>query len=995
MKTQLIHLKTASIAIMLAAASLANAQTTTLIGGATRNGDFNETTSTASNGIGTFAETPFWENLSTGGQTAAATRSTSALAFDDTRNAQLTQSATIVFAQSTGHTIAPGDVFNLSYVWRDALNWSTATDKVRVTLFTTSDNTLTGSPSDLVVTTSSLISTSGTYQLEGPADVYTAVGGDSGKSLFVKIDTENNGDGAGFARLDNFVLTVTSIPVDPVLAVDSGDYAFGSLFHATGGTTTTRTVTFSNAGATQSLTLDSISLNSDGGGVFSITSAPSNGTVIAPGGTFDVEITATGGSGYTDYAGELFINTTPDDQDSTLPISANISTTGDPFLIVENTGFNDGLTGWTGDAVLTSGLTSANGARVRGVGDDRSTPATVFADNLSQSFIYQSSPDFTAKVTFAIPDFTSFVGSAPESTYYDRSFHLAIQGDAALPGTGSFDDADTANTIINLFYLAAGTPTNVGAGFFLWDSTLNAGAGGFTRLSALGTLLPSTGFNVDGTPPNTLNTYELTIIGSDFGTGSASYDISISNPNASSIAATASGLTVYHGANPTTNLAKAVVMTTSDAVLSQTNPDSLGAYQPTFWVDSVEVSLGATLPLALYQLTSSPTLMKIADGGVKTTSFSISNVGLGQSLSIASPVFGDPRFTLLSPALPVNIAPGDTFEFVVQADMSASTSDEDILTSLGLTTNDALTTARSVALQAQVLAGGKRVLVDYDDGIANGVHEASILNGGFEDSPAGSDFLTTAEWFSRFSPEGDTVQLTYDTTPVGINKYGVASGFGAPGERAQPVVAATLDEWTLEEGDSFTIEVTWRDGVGFVEGDFFQVIVEVVDGNGNPILDPINNAPGSDDRFSVTELYLDALGTPQTDTITTVSIPAGSPWIGGRPRFRFLKGGGRGTFADFDNVSVVGNLYSPPAGAIAITSFSYNANTNDVTLRWTDGGFATYTIESDADLDFTSGSTVYTLDGSEDDTTYPGEIEYIFNDPTATGAKHFWRIVGE
>jgi hypothetical protein len=985
-------IKNLSFGLLLAATSLGHAQTTTLIGGTTRNGDFNTTTTLVDGG--SFAQTPFWENLGTGGDAAQATRS-NLFYTDSSRNAQLSNAATntIIHAQSTEHTIAPGDVFNLSYVWRDAANWNAATDKIRVTLFTTADNTLTGSASNLVVTTSALSAAVGSWQPEALADIYTAVAGDSGKILFVKIDTENDGT-TGLTRLDNFLLTVTSIPLEPVLAVDSGDYALGILFHATGGSTTTRTVTFRNAGETQNLTLDGISLNSNGGGVFSITSAPSNGSVIAAGATFDVEITATGGGGYTDYTGELFINTTPDDQDSTFPISANISITGDPFFVIENTGFNDGLASWTGNAAATSGLTSANGARVRGVGDDQSTPATVFADNLSQAFVYQSSPDFTAKVIFAIPEFTPFTGQAPDSAFYDRSFHLAIQADAALPGATSFDDADTANTIINLFYLAAGSPTDTGAGFFLWDSTLNAGAGGFTRLSALGTLLPSTGFNVDGTPPSTLNTYELTIIGSAFGTGLASYDISISNPNATSIAATATGLTVYHGANPATNFAKAVVLTTNDAVQSQTNPDASGAYQPSFWVDSVEISLGATLPLAFYELASSPVLMKIADGDPKTTTFSISNVGAGQDLSIATPVFGDPRFTLLSPALPVNIAPGDTLEFVVHADMSASTSAEDIMTSLDLTTNDAIITARSVALQAQVLVDGKRVLVDYDDGIANGVHEASIRNGGFEDSPAGSDFVTTADWFSRF-PEGDTVQLTYDTAPFAIGKYGVASGFVTPGVRAQPVVALSLDEWTLEEGDSFTIEFTWRNGTGFVEGDLVQVIVEIADGDGNPIADPINNAPGGTDRFSLTELPLTTLGTPQTDTITTVTVPAGSAWIGGRPQFRFLKNGGRDTFVDIDNVSVVGNLYNPPAGVISITNFSYNATTNNVTLRWIDGGFGTYTIQSDADLDFTSGTTVYTLDGSEDATTYAGEIEYIFNDPSATEAKNFWRVVGE
>jgi hypothetical protein len=186
--------------------------TTTLIGGSFGNGDFNTTTTLLDGG--SFEQTASWVNLSTTGtQATQATRNN--LWFDDlnrTRNAQLNNVDTTVFGQDTGHTIAFGDVFDLSYVWRDAANWNLLIDKVRVTLFTTGDNTLTGAlDSNLVVTTSGLITTSGSYQPEVFDDFYTAVVGDVGKTLFVRMDTENDGT-TGLARLDNFVLEVTPVP---------------------------------------------------------------------------------------------------------------------------------------------------------------------------------------------------------------------------------------------------------------------------------------------------------------------------------------------------------------------------------------------------------------------------------------------------------------------------------------------------------------------------------------------------------------------------------------------------------------------------------------------------------------------------------------------------------------------------------------------------------------------------------------------------------------
>jgi len=90
----------------------------TIIGVSVLNGDFNANTSTSDSR--NFIQTPAWTNLGTGGQTIQATRLIKA--FDGTRNAVLYNNPCKVFGIDTGHTLSGGEVFRVSYVWRDDSN---------------------------------------------------------------------------------------------------------------------------------------------------------------------------------------------------------------------------------------------------------------------------------------------------------------------------------------------------------------------------------------------------------------------------------------------------------------------------------------------------------------------------------------------------------------------------------------------------------------------------------------------------------------------------------------------------------------------------------------------------------------------------------------------------------------------------------------------------------------------------------------------------------
>ncbi len=174
-----------------------------LVGGSRRNGDFNADTSTAD--TRTFADTPDWFNLG-GGQNVPATRITGALPSDGTRNAVVSDAGTLRFAVDTGHTLGTGDIFQVAYAWRDALNWDDASDQIRVTLFTTDDDTITGNRAEIQSLVSGPSTIDSTYETftgtfaAAPASVV-------GRRLFVFFEgVDGNAAANGFARLDNFTL---------------------------------------------------------------------------------------------------------------------------------------------------------------------------------------------------------------------------------------------------------------------------------------------------------------------------------------------------------------------------------------------------------------------------------------------------------------------------------------------------------------------------------------------------------------------------------------------------------------------------------------------------------------------------------------------------------------------------------------------------------------------------------------------------------------------
>ena len=200
-----------------------------LVGGSVKNGDFNANPGAEV----TFANTPEWYNLA-GAQTTQCTRDN--ITYDTSQNGVLVSGR--AFGVNTGHVIAEDDVFDVSYVWRDAFNW-VATGQISVSLFVTDDDTLTGVRSNLVTVLSGTSTLDNTYEPVDQNSIYTAGAGDAGKTLFLVIETTS----VGFARLDNVELLVippppnhppafTADPISKANATEDSAYGASIIFAA-------------------------------------------------------------------------------------------------------------------------------------------------------------------------------------------------------------------------------------------------------------------------------------------------------------------------------------------------------------------------------------------------------------------------------------------------------------------------------------------------------------------------------------------------------------------------------------------------------------------------------------------------------------------------------------------------------------------------------------------------------------------------------------------
>ncbi|BCU78531.1 hypothetical protein [Luteolibacter sp. LG18] len=119
-------------------------------------------------------------------------------------------------ALNTGYQLVSGDTFALSFDSRGAFN-ADNTDQVTWTLFYTSDNTLSGTRTTLYSGSQTLTGATGDantspYNASGTLTTGAVDPSAAGKTLFLSFTPGSGIITNEFARVDNVVLSVTSVP---------------------------------------------------------------------------------------------------------------------------------------------------------------------------------------------------------------------------------------------------------------------------------------------------------------------------------------------------------------------------------------------------------------------------------------------------------------------------------------------------------------------------------------------------------------------------------------------------------------------------------------------------------------------------------------------------------------------------------------------------------------------------------------------------------------
>jgi hypothetical protein len=128
--------------------------------------------------------------------------------------------------QNTGHTVALGETFDLTFDWLAGPNWDTD-DRILYRVFTTSDNTVTGTITEFA--SGSVSGQAGpqtdlaNYNNESFTGL-TPAGANIGKQLWIEFWSDTNGGIQEFARLDN--VTLSSTVISETSAVSLADFSY-------------------------------------------------------------------------------------------------------------------------------------------------------------------------------------------------------------------------------------------------------------------------------------------------------------------------------------------------------------------------------------------------------------------------------------------------------------------------------------------------------------------------------------------------------------------------------------------------------------------------------------------------------------------------------------------------------------------------------------------------------------------------------------------------
>lgn len=114
------------------------------------------------------------------------------------------------------------------------------------------------------------------------------------------------------------------------------------------------------------------------------------------------------------------------------------------------------------------------------------------------------------------------------------------------------------------------------------------------------------------------------------------------------------------------------------------------------------------------------------------------------------------------------------------------------------------------------------VIIDYDDGIANGIHESSIRDGGFEtDTPDGSNEVVSPTFWQSTGTGNLQIQSNL-TSPDGGGQNAVMT---------YVKVYTQNTGYTITLGDQFDGSFAWRDAFNWTTGETVDMTLFYTDDN--------------------------------------------------------------------------------------------------------------------------------------------------------------------
>ena len=491
---------------------------------------------------------------------------------------------------------------------------------------------------------------------------------------------------------DGFEFVTGNVAVDPKLIISptspSSSFNFRGVYGSGDPITSGElVVTLKNDGATQDITINSIGFSNTTNTTFSLIDPPATPFDLEPGQEVSLRMQAASSTLGVQTSNTLVIDTNVDEQDMILGASATFFSNGS--RLNRNSGFETNLDYWTSDSYglddtpplrVTPGFLGTGAMlRMQGVDDARGT------DNISQT-VLNGAADWEFSFVFSPineADFAAYAGSALQAG--DRTFQVVIQADSNIPtpaaGTqGTFTEVTNADAaLVNLAYL----PLQGGFCVFNGTSWVSLGLPAIT-----GSTDATRNGNLSATDPagaDTVNAYVVRIKGTGFGTPSAKYSVSVSNPNSAVTNATASNITIFSAAQGSTNTPGAYTFTTGDVSSSGTVSGS-PIRTTTYWIDEVSFFAGQARNPDI-SIGGNPSV--VSHNGVVTPALiTVTNVGESANLEISDLYFGKPLAFSTTSTPTIVIPPGVTTTIPVSVDPAGFTGSNNVeFTNLNLVTN--------------------------------------------------------------------------------------------------------------------------------------------------------------------------------------------------------------------------------------------------------------------------------------------------------------------